>query len=64
MENVERSHAIANSMENLRFDRKGYFYVLVFYGLFYKGYRNTCGTLGELWEYEKFWENKKTLLEK
>ena len=29
-------HAITNSMENLRFDKEGYFHVLVFYGLFYK----------------------------
>ena len=25
-----------NSMDNLRFDKEGYFHVLVFYGLFYK----------------------------
>ena len=43
MENMERftplyaiAYAIMNSMENLRFDKDGYFHVLVFYGLFYK----------------------------
>ena len=30
------AYAITNSMENLRFDKEGYFYVLVFYGLFCK----------------------------
>ena len=35
--NITPLYAILNSMENLRFDKtKGYFYVLVFYGLFYK----------------------------
>ena len=46
-------------MEDLRFDKEGYFYTLVFYGLFYKRnrkhfprvpihYRNTCGSSEEL----------------
>ena len=64
MENMERFtplYAVTNSMENLRFDKEGYFHVLVFYGLFYKRnfkrnifprvpirYRNTRGSLGEL----------------
>ena len=30
------AYAILNSMENLHFDKEGYFHVLVFYGLFYK----------------------------
>ena len=30
------AYAILNSMKNLRFDKEGYFHVLVFYGLFYK----------------------------
>ena len=30
------AYAIMNSTENLRFDKEGYFHVLVFYGLFYK----------------------------
>ena len=30
------AYAIVNSMENLRFDKEGYFHVLVFNGLFYK----------------------------
>ena len=29
-------YAILNGMENLRFDKEGYFHVLVFYELFYK----------------------------
>ena len=48
-----------NDMENLRFDKEGYFLALVFYGLFYKRnknispvfsyvVRNTCGSLEEL----------------
>ena len=63
MENMERFtplYAIMNSMENLRFDKEGYFHVLVFYtGYFIKEienisprvpirYRNTRGSLGEL----------------
>ena len=67
MENIERftplyviAYAILNSMENLRFDKEGFFHVLIFYGLFYKRnkktvffrvpirYRNTRGSLGEL----------------
>ena len=65
MENMERftllyaiAYAITNSMENLRFDKEGYFHVLVFYtGYFIKEieniprvprrYRNTRGSLGE-----------------
>ena len=35
------AYAILNSMENLHFDKEGYFHVLVFYGLFYKTNRNT-----------------------
>ena len=54
------AYAITNSMENLRFDKEGYFHVLVFYtGCFIKEienifsrvpihYRNTRGSLGEL----------------
>ena len=53
------AYAITNSMENLRFEKEGYFHVLVFYGLFYERnrthfshvltrYRNTRGSLGEL----------------
>ena len=30
------AYAILEGMEDLRFDKEGYFYVLVFYGLFYK----------------------------
>ena len=30
-----------NSMENLRFDKEGYFNVLVFYGLFYRNKNNS-----------------------
>ena len=48
-----------NIIENLHFDKEGYFPVLVFYALFYKRnrkhvfririrYRNTRGSLGEL----------------
>ena len=63
MENMERFtplYAVTNSMENLRFDKEGYFHVLVFYtGYFIKEienifsrvpirYRNTRGSLGEL----------------
>ena len=63
MENMERFtplYAILNGMENLRFDKEGYFHVLVFYtGYFIKEienisprvpirYRNTRGSLGEL----------------
>ena len=33
------AYAIMNSMENLYFDKAGYFHVLVFYELFYKGNR-------------------------
>ena len=43
MENMERftplyaiAYAILNGTENLRFDKEGYFHVLVFYGLFYE----------------------------
>ena len=39
MENMERFtplYAILNGMENLHFDKEGYFHVLVFYGLFYE----------------------------
>ena len=53
------AYAILNGTENLRFDKEGYFPVLVFYGLFYKRnrktfllapirYRNTRESLGEL----------------
>ena len=36
-----------NSMENLRFDKEGYFRVLVFYtGFFLKEIENTRGSLG------------------
>ena len=54
------AYVILNSMENLRFDKEGYFHVLVFYtGYFIKEienisprvyirYRNTRGSLGEL----------------
>ena len=54
------AYFITNSMENLRFDKEGYFHVLVFYGLFYQSnrkhfflvfplrYRNTRGSLEEL----------------
>ena len=64
MENITPLYAIAyaimNSMENLRFDKEGYFHVLVFYtGYFIKEienisshvpirHRNTCGSLREL----------------
>ena len=67
MENMERftslyaiTYAILNGIENLRFDKEGYFHVLVFYtGYFIKeienifssvyiSYRNTRGSLGEL----------------
>ena len=53
-------YAILNGTDNLRFDKEGYFHVLVFYGLFYKRnrkqfflcshirYRNTSESLGEL----------------
>ena len=34
------TYVIVNSMENLRFDKEGYFHVFSFlYGLFYKRYR-------------------------
>ena len=54
------AYGIMNSMENLRFDKEGYFHILVFYtGYFIKEienifprvpirYRNTRGSLGEL----------------
>ena len=43
------AYAITNSMENLRFDKEGYFHVLVFYtGYFIKEIENTRGSLGEL----------------
>ena len=54
------AYAILNGMDNLRFDKEGYFHVLVFYtGYFIKeienifssvyiSYRNTRGSLGEL----------------
>ena len=53
------AYAIMNSMENFRFGKEDYFYVLVFYmGYFIKEienifrspirYRNTRGSLGEL----------------
>ena len=51
------AYAILNSIENLRFDKEGYFHVLVFYALFYK--RNTkhflyfIETLVEVWEDSK-----------
>ena len=68
MENMERftllytiAYAILNGMDNLHFDKEGYFHVLVFNGLFYKQntventffgipirYRNTRGSLGGL----------------
>ena len=64
MENMERftplsaiAYVITNSMENLHFDKEGYFHVLVFYWLFYKrnrkqfflcSHRNTRGSLEEL----------------
>ena len=64
MENIERFtplYAITISMENFRFDKEGYFHVLVSYGLFYERNgkhsffprvtircRNTHGSLGEL----------------
>ena len=75
MENMERftplyaiAYAITNSMENLRFDKEGYFHVLVCYGLFYKEnrkhfprvpirYRNTRGSLGEpeiAWKHSRY----------
>ena len=52
-------YAILNGTDNLRFDKEGYFHVLVFYGLFYKSnrkhffcvpirYRKTRESLGEL----------------
>ena len=57
-------YAILNSMENLRFDKKGYFHVLVFYGLFYKRNRKhvfslvfpayVIETLVEVWENPKY----------
>ena len=46
MENMEKFtplYAIAKSMENLRFDKEGYFHVLVFYtGYFIKEIENIC----------------------
>ena len=68
MGNMERftplyaiAYDITNSMENLRFDKEGYFHVLVFYELFYKRnrkhffpcshtvrYRNNRGSMGGL----------------
>ena len=75
MENMEMftplyaiSYAIMNSMENLHFDKEGYFHVLVFYGLFYKRnrkhffpcsirYRNTRGSLEKLeivWKHSRY----------
>ena len=54
MENMERftslyaiAYAILNGTENLRFDKEGYFYVLVFYMLFYKT-NETRESLGEI----------------
>ena len=62
------AYAITNSMENLRFDKEGYFHVLVFYGLFYRRNRkifssvsirsrNTRGSLEELeiaWKHSSY----------
>ena len=71
MENMERftayichrirHHESGESMENVRFNKEGYFHILVFYGLLYFireienicsrvriHYRNTRGNLGEL----------------
>ena len=68
MENMERftplyaiAYAILDSMENLRFDKEGYFHVLVFYGLFYERNRKhfflvfpyVIETLVEVWENSK-----------
>ena len=52
------AYAVINSMENLRFDKEGYFHVLVFYGLFYERNREhplpvfpyVLKTLVEVWE--------------
>ena len=68
MENMERftplyaiAYAILDSMENLRFDKEGYFHVLDFYGLFYERNRKhfflvfpyVIETLVEVWENSK-----------
>ena len=47
------AYAILNGTENLRFDKEGYFYVLVFYMLFYKT-NETRESLGEI---EIAWKN-------
>ena len=54
MENMEMftplyaiAYAILNGTENLRFDKEGYFHVLVFYGLYF------------IKEIVKVWENWK-----
>ena len=65
MENMERFTDTPcirhrDSMENLRFDKEGYFHVLVFYGLFYKRIRKhffpcfhtVIETRVEVWENE------------
>ena len=59
MERITPLYVIMDSMENLHFDKEGYFHIFVFYALFYKKnrkhfflcshtYRNTRVTLGEL----------------
>ena len=61
------AYAITKSMENLRFDKEGYFHVLVFYGLFYKRNRKhfpPCShtlieTLVEVWENSKLRGNSR-----
>ena len=61
---VERHYTPVNSMENLRFDKKGYFYVLVFYWLWYERNRNNFrvpiryrNTRGSLWELQIAWKH-------
>ena len=67
MENLERftplyaiAYAIMNSIENLRFDKEGYFHVLVFYGLFYKRNKNSFPCFHKLWKLKHSWKLGRT----